>query len=297
MNDLFSSSFLAGIEQLSLDVAAAAPRVVAGSHLSRTSGNSLDFRDFREYSPGDDLRRVDWNVYRRSGHLFLRRFEHPTTTPLHILLDTSESMFVETPSRYAAAARVTAAVAAAALREHDGVSIVPFSSNTQPPLTRLSGRRRLPEVLEYLTRLTSGGAGSFGLLAQALNGIARAGGVAVVISDFFEDVGPHAISEALADLQHRLALVQIIQPDDSEPQLDSEYELVDCESARSVKVLANSPTLARYRQAYASFQTALDDLAARRASIHVKINAAADPLLELGKLFPAGVLHVAEVRR
>ena len=297
MNELFPPQFLAAIERLSLDVAAAPANVNPGSHLSRASGSSLDFRDFAQYSPGDDLRRVDWNVYRRTGHLFLRRFEHPTTSPVHVLLDTSESMFVEDPPRYATAARVAAAAAAAALREHDGVSIVPFSAEPAAPLNRLTHRRRLPEALGYLSSQRPGGAGSFHAAADAMLRAGRRNGVAIVVSDFFDDAGIEDVVAALGTLPHRLVLVQITQPWDADPQLDGEAELIDCESSPTTTVLPGTETLQRYRQAYQLYQAGLEAFASRRVALHVKIDASRDTLGQLERLFPAGILRVAGVRR
>jgi uncharacterized protein (DUF58 family) len=298
VNELFPPEFLAAIEKLSMDVSSATASVAAGAHLSRAAGSSLDFRDYRQYAPGDDLRRVDWNVYRRTGHVFVRRFDHPTEAPLYILIDTSESMFLESPSRYATAARVAAAMAASGLREHDGVSVVPFSQNPPRPLNRVTHGSRLPEVLQYLSEQKSGGMGSLRAGIESLRRVARRTGVAVIISDFFDEAGVDAMAGALATVPHRVVMVQITQPGDAEPELTDELELVDCESQGATAVFPSPDTLARYRDAYQSHQTQLGLLASRRASVHVRMDASGDTLSQLEKLFPSGILRIAaEVRR
>src|SRR5512136_224110 len=99
MGALFTQDFIHSISRLRM----MARQVPAGGrhaqHRSRDLGGGMEFRDFRSYVPGDDMRRVDWNLYRRSGRLFLRLFEELEDLPVYILLDVSDSMFFETPPR------------------------------------------------------------------------------------------------------------------------------------------------------------------------------------------------------
>src|ERR1700744_4871414 len=115
MQHLFPDNFLAAISRFSIDVRPAPPRAAHGVHLSARVGSSLEFRDYQAYAPGDDLRRVDWNVYGRTRHLFVRRFERPTAVPVFVWVDASRSMLLEAPSRYATAGRVAAAIMSAAM--------------------------------------------------------------------------------------------------------------------------------------------------------------------------------------
>lgn len=289
MSELFDDEFLAGCARLSLDARPAPASDRAGAHQSRAAGASPDFRDYRPYTPGDDLRRVDWNVYRRSGHLFVRRFEHPAATPLYVLVDNSASMFVERPTRYAAAARVAAAVAAAGLRNHDAVSVMPYAGDG---VVGVRGTRRLPEVLGLLERLNGEGQATLASAVGRVSQLTRRSGVVVVVSDFFEEDGVPAIATALDGLNHRVVMVEVTQPWDLEPEMSGEEELVDCETGGGVAVAGTARAIELYKRAYAAHQAALRELAVRRASAYASIDASADVLPQLEVLFPDGVLRV-----
>ena len=103
MNELFPPEFVAALSRLRLH-AGQVPR--GGRHAEQGSaqlGAGMEFRDYRSYQPGDDIRRIDWNFYQRSGRLFLRLFEEERDLPVYVLLDCSDSMFIEDPPRANAA--------------------------------------------------------------------------------------------------------------------------------------------------------------------------------------------------
>ena len=291
LQHLFPDSFLAAIERLELDIRKAPPAGLTGAHQSRGTGDSMDFRDYRPYMPGDDLRRVDWNVYRRSGgHLFVRRFDQPSPATVSILLDDSESMFVESPPRYTAAARVTAAIGYSALRNNDPLAIIPFSSASQP-MRSLSGRRKLPDLLATLARTRS----STGSLSGAINSLnrQRRPGVTVVISDFFDPEGILRLVHQLSRIHHAIVLIQICQPWDSNPEILEHAELVDCETQSMVSITPSAVALTRYHQAYSSYMNQLKQFAALRGAVFERIDASADLLPQLDCLFPGGSLRLS----
>ena len=97
--ELFDPDFLASVQRLRIS----ARRVARGGRYaeqrSRDLGHGIEFRDYRPYAPGDDLRAVDWNIYRRLGRVFLRLFEELEDLPLYLLPDVSASLFLEQPPR------------------------------------------------------------------------------------------------------------------------------------------------------------------------------------------------------
>ena len=289
MRHLFPDTFLASLGRLSLAVGDAPRGARAGAHLSRAAGSSLEFRDYQAYAPGDDLRRVDWNVYGRTRHLFVRQFERPTAVPVHLLVDASASMQVETPSRYATAARAAAAVAAAALASHNPVHLRITSGSPTTAARQVAGRRGLANVLAELARPRTPG----GTVAGALRSLShRATGVLVVISDFFEPAGVDVLVGALRLVPHRLVLLRVTQPGDADPTMSGHRELRDCESDARLNVLADEGARRRYRSAYRAYFDVLDGFAAARGARVAKLDAAADTLPQLEPLFPAGVLSL-----
>ncbi len=294
MRHLFSDSFLASIDGLSVDIRPAPPRAPHGAHLSPRVGSSIEFRDYQSYTPGDDLRRVDWNVYARTRHLFVRRFEHPTSVPIFLLVDDSESMRLETPSRYATAARVAAAVAAAGLASQNPVYATIADGGGAALPRAVTGRRGLVRVLAELAsdRPTAGIGVAAGISVLQPLLAAKGRGVLVIISDFFEPLGVQTLLESLRQTSQRLLLVRVTQPWDANPDLAGDFELADCESGETAPVSTDAEALRRYREAYGSYFAAIDGHVAQRGATQHVIDASKETLPQLEPLFPGGVLSL-----
>ncbi len=289
---LFDDAYLAGIGRLSLDIRPAPPRAAVGAHLSPRAGASLEFRDYQAYTPGDDLRRVDWNVYGRTRHLFVRRFERPTAVPVFVLVDASGSMTLETPSRYATAARLAAAVTAAAVANQNPVYLTIADGGGSAAPRPLTGRRGLVRTLAALAAdRRPGGAGIAADLHAMLPFLAAKGrGVLVLISDFFEPRGVDALVDVLRLANQRLALLRVTQPHDAEPDVTDDVELADCESDARLTVSPDAGLLARYRRAYADYFGTFGAYAAARGATTATVDASAETLPQLERLFPGGVM-------
>jgi uncharacterized protein (DUF58 family) len=290
---LFPPHYLAAINRFSLSVADSPPGRIPGAHLSRSNGSSLEFRDYQPYSAGDDLRRIDWNIYGRTRHLFVRQFERPTAVPVHILTDSSPSMHLENPSRFTAAARVTAAVAAAALSSQSPVQLTIPQANSASPPRRITGRRGLVNVLTELTATRPAGAG----IAQSITAFARSlprreKGVFTILSDFFEDRGIEELIRALTLVPGRLVLIRITQPWDANSNLSGDLQLINCESAAQLRIFADDSTRRLYTEAYNAYFTTLDRFAKSAGARHLTLSASADTLPQLEPLFPGGVLSL-----
>jgi uncharacterized protein (DUF58 family) len=294
LQHLFSDHFLATIGALSVELRSAPPRVAHGAHLSPRSGASLEFRDYQGYTSGDDLRRIDWNVYARTRHLFIRRFEHPTAIPIFMLVDASESMRLETPSRYATAARIAAAVASAGLTTQNPVRVTIADGAAIAVPKSVNGRRGLVRILgELAADRVTGGQGVTAALDALRPVLVSAGrGVLVIISDFFEQQGVQTLIESLSSVQLRVVLIRITQPWDSNPILNGDFELEDCESDSRVRISTSDDAIGRYREAYQSYFAALDQYVALRGSKQIIIDASAETLPQLATLFPNGVLNL-----
>jgi uncharacterized protein (DUF58 family) len=287
---LFPPDFLSAIASLRL--LSRAPRRSAnrGEHVSRQPGVGLDFRDFRSYTPGDDFRRIDWNVYRRSQRLVTRVYDAPRRLPLSILLDVSRSMFFDDPPRAAAGRRVAAALASAALTSHNPVQVVPFDERARRPL-RCANRAAFPKLLSELAVLTAGGRTDLPSAIEAYRRTRRQPGLLAVITDFFQPDGVTAALAALARLNERLVLVQLIHGSDDVAADDRELELVDCESEARLRVQVDQAVIQRYEAARAALHAQLTAFAHARSVPYVTLAAERAVLPQLTPLVTAGLLR------
>ncbi len=154
---LFDSEFLKKLEYLSL----VSRRVFRGSLLAQRRtmqlGGGIEFADHREYTPGDDFRYLDWNLYARHDELLLKRFQEEEDLHVYFLLDCSRSMAFGDPPKFDFARQVAAALAYIALADLDRVAVIAFAGDIVAdfPLTR--GKGRILSLLKFLEDLPAQG--------------------------------------------------------------------------------------------------------------------------------------------
>lgn len=291
MTELFPSSFLEGIRHLRILARRVPHGRDAGEHASRFGGSGLDFRDFRPYAPGDDLRRVDWNAYRRNRRLLTRLFEEPRRVHVHLLLDVSDSTFFEDPPRANAGRRFAAALTAAAVEQHDSVTIYPYGARLERSI-RVRGSGELPLILEQLKALQPSGMTDTPAALRQFAAQRPRPGLVVLVSDFFDPAGLDATFGELARLRHRVLLAQLMRQGDRVPDWRGDVELVDCETGAEVRVALNDDALRDYAQRYVAWEDRLRALAAQRQAPLLSIDADAPIVPQLEQLFTGGTLRL-----
>src|SRR5262245_36003455 len=171
---LLSAQLLRQLEQLELQARRRSRSSGRGERRSKARGQSVEFADYRSYVAGDDLRRLDWNLYGRLDRLFIKLYEEERELPVQVFLDASESMSFGTPAKFEFAKRLAAAIGYIALCGFDRVTIRAFpepqgagesravsESVHRAALRGVRGKRSAPAFFENLRALTPGGMGEF----------------------------------------------------------------------------------------------------------------------------------------
>lgn len=216
-----------------------------GEHRSRARSTSSDFVDYRPYRPGDDTRQIDWNAYGRLDQLFVKLTEGRERGTLHILLDRSASMAAGTPSKFDFARQLAAVLAYVALARYDSVRVVGLGG-TGPAPRPLRGRQRFAELLAALGAMRPAGpAALVDAIARLEPGRDR--GQAVLISDLLDPAGCEPGLAALAAAGLEPMVIQVLSPQELEPDLEGDVELVDVESGEVVLVGVTRETVRVYQ--------------------------------------------------
>src|SRR5215471_3262325 len=150
---LLDPEFLHKLEQLELVSRKIFVGRMKGERKSRRRGSSVEFAEHRNYTVGDDLRHIDWNVYGRLDRLFLKLFLEEEDLHVYTVLDTSLSMGFGTPSKMRYGKQVAAALAFIGLVNHDRVILDTFSTGLDPGLRGIRGRSQMYRVVDYLEHL------------------------------------------------------------------------------------------------------------------------------------------------
>jgi uncharacterized protein (DUF58 family) len=294
-NELFGPDFLTALSRFSLTARRVSAGGRHGERLSKDLGSGIEFRDYRPYSPGDDLRAIDWNIYRRLGKLSLRLFEEQKDLPIYLMPDVSGSMFEGSPPRLVPALRCALALAVIGLNQHDSTGLFPFGSELKVVFKSKSGKASVMPVARHLAQLIDAGAGEQTRLAEAVKKVAALKlrrGLLVIVSDFFDPSGIEALRQALRPVRHRLMFVQLVRKTDANPELQGDLRLKDSEHAGVVDLTITPSVLERYKAAYRNFNVQLETLARQRQGTLIKVDADEDVLEQLSAFFARGDFSV-----
>lgn len=290
-DELFDASFLAAVARLRV----VAKRVPRGGRFaeqrSKAKGSGLEFQDYRAYSPGDEFRAIDWNLYQRLGKVFLRLFEELEDLPFYLMPDVSSSLWFPEDGRRARAVaglRTTLALAAVGANQHDSVGVFPFAGDVLPSLPPKTGKGRIFQVARYLAEQRPSGTTDFQRAMRRFAGEGRRSGLVCVVSDFFDPNGADAVIAALGSLRHRLLLVQLARESDRSPALAGDLRLVDSEGGEHADVSVTPALLERYSGAYDAFQAQLTGFARQRGAGFLRLDADGDLLAQIATLFEGG---------
>ena len=274
-SSLFGSAFLAKLEQLHL----LSRKMFRGrQHAERRApqtGSSLEFADYRNYTAGDDLRSVDWNIYGRLNRLFVKLFEAEQDLHVSILLDCSTSMHWQgssgapRASKFDYARQIAAALGYLTLANLDRVNLFPFDANLGADLGFVRGKQQFHAVLDFLKRLpdTPGAErrptrmrACFQTFAHRL----KRRGLVLVLSDLFDSEATDALG-FLRRQQFEVAALQVLDPFEVDPSLSGDVRLVDSESGTAFDLLADSRRLAAYKAEFQRFVETVEQDCRRRA--------------------------------
>jgi uncharacterized protein (DUF58 family) len=232
----------------------------------------VEFADYREYTLGDDLRQLDWNVYARLERLFVKLFIEEEDVTVTLLLDASASMASGRPEKLLFAKRAAAALGYIALASEDRVTVSVMAGRASRRRGGLRGSGRVFRLLSDLSAVDPA-AGPTDLVAAARHAAAQltGRGVVVLLSDLLDPAADRVIRE-LAATGSELVILHVLSPDELDPALEGDLRLVDSESGESVDVTADLGTLDAYKARLAAWKQGFADLAARRRASYVDLS-------------------------
>ena len=266
---LLDPEFLHKLEQLELVSKKIFVGRMKGERKSKRRGSSVEFADHRNYSVGDDLRHIDWNVYARLDKLFLKLFLEEEDLHIYSLLDTSLSMDFGDPTKFHYGKQVAAALSFIGLVNHDRVILDTFSATLTQGLPNIRGRSQMWRVVQYLEQLQPSGAGNLAAAAKSFAIKHTGKGVVVVISDFLDK---HGYEDALRYLVARnldIYVIHVLSQEEVEPELVGDLRLVDAEDDDVAEISISAPLLKRYKDNLNAFVGGLKAWCAQRGITYV----------------------------
>ena len=235
-----------------------------GSHRSMRFGSSLDFSDFREYHPGDDVRQIDWNVFGRTDKYFIKRFLDEQEMRVHILLDSTKSMREE--NKWRLARQITISLGQLVLGRDDQLSFAIATDERMAPFRRKGAVYR-KAFSSYITNLREpSSTNSF--TSQALQHIAKDCTVLFIISDGLESIDDwEKTLRKLPRFSQDIRLILVQSTDEVAPSYAGDLQLVDLETENRLNVSVSGRVIEDYEKKRQQHFMELDALC-RRFGIH-----------------------------
>ena len=241
-----------------------------GSHRSQRFGASLDFSDFREYTPGDDVRQIDWNVYARTDKYFIKRFLDEQEMRVHILLDSSKSMGEKVKWNFAR--QLAASLGILVLQRDDRLTFSMVSNEKVPPFRRKGAtyRKAFAQVITDLNPPSM--VDSFA--KNAISFLPKDSTVLFLITDCLEDIEHlSTLIQKLPRFAGDIRLLQIVTNEELTPSFSGDMQLEDVETAQQLNISMSSRVIDSYNEERKLHQLALEKLCSKFGIKLIQVNA------------------------
>jgi uncharacterized protein (DUF58 family) len=264
---IFDESTLQKLNRLTLLASQVRAGVMKGERRSTRRGASIEFADYRDYTPGDDLRRLDWNIYARLERPFIKLLEEEEDLAVHLLVDGSKSMDwgAGEAHKFTYAARLAGALGAIALNAGDRLTAAVLSAGRQAAqFGPFRGQQGLMRYLTFLEELAPAGVTDLNASLRNYAFEARRPGLAILISDL---LAPGGCETGLAQLQSRgyeVVLIHLLSPEEADPPLAGDLRLVDVETGQAQEVSLDGGLRDLYRRRLRLWQDGIQAFCRKR---------------------------------
>jgi uncharacterized protein (DUF58 family) len=269
---LLSPQLLAQLERLELVSRKIFRGRMKGERKSKRKGQSVEFADFRQYVPGDDLRFIDWNLFARLERLYLKLFLEEEDLHFYALIDTSSSMEFGEPTKLQFAKQLAASLGFIGLCRADRVKIEALGTSSKQPGPVLRGRASLWRMQEYLAGIEPGD--NVSLLQGIKNFCLRNSGkgILVLISDLMDKEGYDKALRYLVAQQMDVYVLHVLCPEELDPQVKGDLKLIDCEDEDAAEITVSRPLMDRYKRTLASFVDGAREFCTRRGMNYLMVS-------------------------
>lgn len=293
-----NDGFFSRLETLALNLKTNLSGYFGGKHLVSTYGQTVEFSDFREYQPGDDIRRIDWNLYSRFEKYFLKLFTDERQMQVQIFIDCSASMGKDNPKKAAYVVATAAALGFLAVQNMDKASFYLMKGdNAENENGTIVGKNAFFRAVKTLENIDFDGETDIEKCVTNCRDTGTNNGLTVIVSDFFTDSNWKKAVDYLAYKKRQVLLVQVLTPEEINPAYDGRVNLLDSEAVdasdeKNMKVKITRGMLQAYEEALEEFRADLKSFCSKRGADFVSVNT--DTSIErmlFGELLKVGIME------
>jgi uncharacterized protein (DUF58 family) len=265
---LLSPALLGQLERMELVSRKIFRGRMKGERRSKRKGQSVEFADFRNYVPGDDLRFIDWNLYARLDKLLLKLFLEEEDLHFYSLIDVSDSMKFGSPTKLRYAQQLAAALGYIGLCRSDRVKIEALDGSTSSGAPVFRGKRSLPRMLDYVRSMPTSSNVSLAEAVKAFGLRNRGKGILVLISDLMDKSGYETALKYLVAQNMDVYLIHVLSQEEIDPEILGDLKLVDCEDGDVAEISVSQRLIDKYRATLATFIEQARDFSAKRGIVY-----------------------------
>lgn len=276
----FDPKVLAGISNLALRARWVVEGMLSGVHKSRAKGFSVEFEEHREYTPGDEIRRIDWKAFGKFDRYFIKEYEDETNLRAYLLLDGSASMDYASDgiTKFDYGCTLTASLAYLILKQQDAAGVVTFSNRIESFVPPRAKRDYLLQILHALENRGPAGETNVGKILDELAGQIKRRGLIILVSDLLDE--PEPILKGLRQFRFKgndVIVFHLLDPAEMELPFDGNILFEDLEAA-NLEVIADPRAIrATYKQVVQEFITEMRKQC-RDSAIDYQLISTATPL-------------------
>jgi len=270
---IFNDDFFKRLEKINLNINLRLSNGAQGGRKSKAKGVSVEFSDFREYTPGDDFRRVDWNAYGRLDKLFIKVFMEEREGIFNLFIDKSKSMDFGKNNKRKTALQILGALSYVALNNLDRVYINVADEGNLSLLRSGTGKKGFQMILKELEKIEFNGVTK--LSESICKRKITNKGVSVIVSDFFNNEGVESLEQGLKYLAYKkqqIILIQVLAEEEENPSLEEEVTLIDSETKEKIKLNLNYKMIQAYKEELKKYNEKLEKLAMKYGGTLVAVN-------------------------
>lgn len=293
-----NDEFFSRLETLALNLRADLNGYFGGKHFVRSYGQTVEFADYREYQLGDDIRRIDWNLFSRFEKYFIRLFTDERQMDVQIFLDCSASMGKENRTKAEYAVSVAAALGFLSVHNMDKVSFKLIKEDAvEDPFGTIIGKNSFFRAISLLENLNFSDDAD---ISQAVSSCANTGsnnGLSVIISDFLTRKDWKKAVDYLTYKKRQVLAIQLLSPEEEEPTYSGRVSLIDVESGdladpRNKKLRITRSLQLAYQEALKDMKADIKSFCASRGAdfISVTTDKPVERML-FGELLKAGIME------
>jgi uncharacterized protein (DUF58 family) len=278
---LLDSSLMLRLDALQLAAKNRVRGTMQGKRRSRQLGSSQEFADYRLYTPGDDTRQFDWNVFGRTGKPFIKQFMDEQELQVNLYIDCSQSMEfgAGATNKFLYARQLAACIGYISLAGYDRVSTRLFSDRIDQQLPMLRGKGSMHRLIQFLEQAAVESSGDLAAAMMQPAQLPRQPGVTWLFSDFLYESGIEDSLSYLLAARQEVVVVQVLSPMEMNPDIIGDLRLIDSESLSGKEVAVTGRVIKAYQEAVGQYTRGLQRFCHERNMAYV-LTVTDTPLLD-----------------